>query len=263
MKVLITGSLSGLGYEYAKALAKRGHIVYAGVENEEQQKSLEQKIKDERIILFPVIINLLQEDTMEKIEKLDVDSMILQAGIGEGGSLLEIDLKRFETNYDINVFGNMKLIQMYLQDRMIKQKKGKILITSSLAGFIPLPYLGGYTSSKLSLFMLAKTLKIELWFQKIPVDISVILPGAYFTGFNEVFIENKYKDALLLSKKAKIMSKYQKIIFSVIESYQYQKLVKRVVKAVENKYHYFIIGAPSTQLIAMKFYGIMASLLEL
>ena len=115
MTILITGALSGLGYQYAKKLAKRGHIVYAGVENEQQLQVLNQKILEEKIILFPIVLQLLDKTTWPDFSLLDIDVLILQAGIGESGSILEIDQNRWQKTYETNVFGNVGIIQQFLR----------------------------------------------------------------------------------------------------------------------------------------------------
>lgn len=262
MKILITGALSGLGYQYAKKLFQRGHIVYAGVENEKQKETLENKIKEEKIILFPTIINLLKEETIQNIKNLDLDIIILQAGIAEGGSIYEIDMKRIEQNYQVNIFGNLKLIKYFLNDIETKRKRGKIFITSSLAAFIPIPYLSSYTATKVSLYMIARTLRLEVKYQKIPVSISLIMPGAYQTGFNEVFIENKMKD-IVKKKKAYQMSKYQRIIFALTESTNYDSIVNKLIKNIEKNDPKFIISAPFSQKMLTKLMIIISTFLEL
>ncbi len=263
MKILITGALSGLGYQYAKKLAARGHIVYAGVETKEQKLSLEEKIKEERIILFPILINLLDLNTCKKIETLELDVLILQAGIGEGGSILEIDMNRVEDNYHVNVLGNLQLIQLFLRSLVEHKRSGKILITSSLAAFLPFPYLSSYTSTKISLYLIAKTLRMELKFQNIPVKVHVILPGVYSTGFNEVMVDNKMFDHLILREKAHQMTKYQKLFFSLSEKKEFDSLSNKIVRAVETNYSRFSISAPFSQKVAVKLYILLTSFLEL
>ena len=59
MNVLITGARSNIGYSLAKSLSLRGHIVYAGCKTMKEKEALEEKINHEKIIMFPVVLNLL------------------------------------------------------------------------------------------------------------------------------------------------------------------------------------------------------------
>lgn len=247
MKILITGARSGLGYCYAKELAKRGHIVYAGVKTEKEYRALEEKCFQEKIILFPLLLNLGQKETFDAIKELNLDILILQAGVGEGGSLLEIEEERFRYNQEINVFANLQLIKIFITSLMINDKRGKVFITSSLAAFLPLPYLGSYTISKVSLYQLAKTLRIEAKYMKLPLTVSVILPGAYQTGFNDVMIDNKDQGQNLFLKKARKMTTYQRVFFHLLEKKDEKSLSKKIRLAVEQKKPPFFITAPLSQ----------------
>ena len=253
MNILITGARSNIGYSVAKALALMGHIVYAGCKTLKEKKALEEKINHEKIIMFPIVLNLLDND-FNIIDELDIDCLILHASIGNGGSVLELSLERLKEVIDVNIIGNFRLLQKYLRYCYYKNKKGKVFITSSLAAFIPLPYLSSYTSSKLYLYNLAKTLKMELLYQKIDVKVSLILPGAYKTGFNDLMIDNKTLDNYILKEKALRMTKYQKILFSFIEKLDYSSLVKDIVKEIEKNNPKFIISRPIKDKIFVKIY---------
>lgn len=259
MKILITGALSNIGYALAKKLALRGHIIYAGVKTKEEQKTLEKKLNEEKIIMFPIVINLLNK-SFNSINRLDLDCLILQAGVGEGGSILELSSSRLEETFKVNVLGNYNLIQTYLRSCLKTNKKGKIFLISSLAAFLPLPYLMSYTSSKLYLYHLAKTLKLELAYQRINVSISLIMPGAYKTGFNDLMIDNKYKDKLILKEKAVKMTLYQKLLFTFLEQNNYDTLVTKVVFNVEKNKPAFLISEPFSQKIFIKLYIFILSL---
>ena len=260
MNILITGARSNIGYNIAKLLAKRGHIVYAGCKTKEEVKTLEEKINKEKIIMFPIVLDLIK-DNSKLIDSLDIDCLVLQASISNGGSVLEISNDRFNEVIDVNIKGNFRLLQQFIRYCYYNKKSGKIFLTSSLAAFLPLPYLSTYTSSKLYLISLANTLRLELLYQKLDVSISLILPGAYYTGFNDLMIDNKSKDRYLLKSEALRMTKYQKIFFCLIEKYDYSDLVKDVVKNIEKDKPSFIISRPIVEKIFTKVYVIIKSII--
>ena len=260
MNILITGSRSNIGYNFAKSLALRGHIVYAGCKTLKEKKALEEKINHEKIIMFPIVLNLLDDD-FNMIDELNIDCLILHASIGNGGSILEISNDRFNEVIDVNIKGNFRLLQKYLRYCYYRKRRGKVFITSSLAAFLPLPYLSTYTSSKLYLVSLANTLKLELLYQGLDVSISLILPGAYYTGFNDLMIDNKSKDEYILKNKALLMTKYQKIMFSLLESARYSDLVKEVVREIEKDNPKFIISRPIREKLFTKIYILIKTLI--
>ena len=259
MNILITGARSNIGYTLAKTLSLRGHIVYAGCKTLNEKEALEARIKDEKIIMFPIILNLKDKDFF--LDNLNIDCLILQASIGNGGSVLEISNERFNEVIDVNIKGNFKLLQKYLRYCYYHKKHGKVFITSSLASFLPLPYLSTYTSSKLYLYQLANTLRLELLYQGLDISISLIIPGAYYTGFNDIMIDNKSKDEYLLKKKAISISKYQKIIFRLIESFDYTNLIRDIIKEIEKTHPKFIISRPLSQKIFTKIYILIKTLI--
>lgn len=135
MKIFITGAYSGLGYAIAKEAAKRGHIVYAGVHKKEQLSFLEQKGMEDGVFLFPVLFRLGEEKDYRILEENSFDLIFLQAGIAEGGSLLEMNIKRIEENYQINLFENLKELQKELKLQQLKVR---------LCLFVPGAYQTGF-----------------------------------------------------------------------------------------------------------------------
>ena len=260
MNILISGARSNIGYNLAKSLSLRGHIVYAGCKTLKEKEALEDIINSEKIIMFPIVLNLLDND-FSIIDELDIDCLILHASIGNGGSILELSNERFNEVIDVNIKGNFRLLQKYLRYCYYNNKSGKVFITSSLAAFFPLPYLSSYTSSKLYLISLANTLRLELLYQKLDVSISLILPGAYYTGFNDLMIDNKELDNYIIKSKALKMTKYQRIFFSLIEKYDYSDLVKDVVKNIEKDNPSYIISRPILEKIFTKVYVIIKSII--
>lgn len=259
MKILITGARSNIGYTLSKLLALRGHIVYAGCKTFKEKEMLEEKIKDEKIIMFPLVLDLLNNNI--DFKALDIDTLILHASTCNGGSILEISCERLEEDIDVNIKGNFRLLQKFLRYCYDNNKKGKIFVTSSLAAFYPLPYLSSYTSSKIYLYNLVKTLKLELLYQGLDIKVSLIMPGAYHTGFNDLMIDNKEKDTYILSEKALGMSKYQRIFFNLLEKDNYYKLVRKIVKEIEKDNPNFIISLPICQKIFTKIYVIFNTII--
>lgn len=260
MNILITGARSNIGYSLAKSLALKGHIVYAGCKTIQEKETLEDRINSEKIIIFPIVLNLLEKD-FDIIDSLDLDCIVLHASISNGGSVLEISNDRFNEVIDVNIKGNFRLLQKYIRYCYYKNKPGRVFLTSSLAAFFPLPYLSSYTSSKLYLISLANSLKLELLYQGLNISISLIMSGAYYTGFNDLMIDNKSKDKYILKNKGINITKYQKIIFSILEKVDYDDLIKTVIKEIEKPNPKFIISRPISQKIFTKIYILIKTLI--
>ena len=86
------------------------------------------------------------------------------------------------------------------------------------------------------------------------IGTAAKLGGAYYTGFNDLMIDNKSKDDYILKDKAILMTKYQKIMFSLLEGVDYSDLVKEVVREIEKVKPKFIISRPIRDKLFTKLY---------
>ena len=193
MKVLITGARSGIAYATFNKLIKRGHEVILCVHTKNQENSLKEKVKiyGDRVQVYK--LDITNKHDLELLSTLSYDVLWAHAGVGYGGSLLAMDIDVLRNNYEVNVFGTMEVVKRGYNNFCNNKKIGKIFVTSSLTSMLVLPYLSCYTSSKAALSILVKTLNIELKKINKNITISLIEPGAYKTGFNEVMIDNKDK----------------------------------------------------------------------
>ena len=255
MNVLITGALSNIAYEVGLKLSFNNKV-YLTVHKEEQIKTLKEKNLNANIEVFK--LDITNKEDYKKIDDLDIDLFIASASIGIGGSVLDMDMNYFKKNYEVNVFSNFELIK-YVFNKMHK-KGGKIFIMSSLASMMPLVMLEGYTSTKAAISIIATTLKKELKIINSKVKISLIEPGAYYTGFNQVMIDNK-ENALnkqgIFYKYRNVFTKRQRRIFNLIERKNKSTIVNKIVKQSNKKNPKFKIRAPITQVIFIKLYLII------
>ena len=153
MNILITGATSNIGYLLAKELSKKNHTVYLSTHTKEQLNALEKKISDDQLKVKCFKMDITSKEDRRLIQKIEIDVLINHAGIGNGGSILEMDIKTLEKNYETNIFGSFSLIQEFYKLKSREHKKAKIFVTSSIASMLPIPYLGCYTSSKAAISM--------------------------------------------------------------------------------------------------------------
>ena len=259
MKILITGAASGLGFNLAKELSKRKHLVYITVHSNKEVQIVRKKVEDELLKILVFKMDIRNKSDRLLIEKLDIDCLINHAGIGNGGSLLEMDISVLRDNYETNIFASFQLLQEFYKLKTKQNKKAKIFVTSSLAAYLPIRYLGCYTSSKAAITMLTLTIRKELEYLNKNISISLIEPGAYDTGFNKVMIDNKVK---FLNKNSKILknafyiNRMQRNIFTLIEKKNYNSIIKKIVKQVERDKPKLHIKAPLIQGIFVKLYNL-------
>jgi short-subunit dehydrogenase len=183
--VMITGAGSGFGRLSALALAERGHHVIATTETEIQAEQL----RAEAPQLHVEKVDITTSD-VEKVHAWDVDTLINNAGAGQTGPIADIPMERLRSLFEVNVFGTMNVTQAVLHD-MVPRHRGRIIIMSSIAGVLSAPAFGPYSMTKHALEAMGKAMRGEL--APLGIDVTLINPGPYLTGFNDRMADSMWE----------------------------------------------------------------------
>ncbi|HEY0981570.1 SDR family NAD(P)-dependent oxidoreductase [Schlesneria sp.] len=151
---LITGASSGIGKEFAKALAARGMSVILVSRSEEALRNLATEITGRYPVQATVIsADLSQSDATSRIvsavteRDLSVDLLINNAGFMTHGHFEAIDPQRDHDEVMVNVAAVVSLTHAFLPG-MLNRKQGAVINVASVAGFQPIPFLAVYAASK-------------------------------------------------------------------------------------------------------------------
>lgn len=180
--ILITGAGSGLGKLTALTLAKLGQQVIATTETEIQAAILKEDAAALNLPLMVEKVDITDPFDRELAWQYDIDVLVNNAAIKEGGALVDIPEEQFRQQYETNVFGTQLLTQGFAR-QMVDKRAGKIIFVSSISGLMVNPFSGPYASSKFAIEALAATLAQEL--QEFNIEVATINPGPYLTGFND------------------------------------------------------------------------------
>ena len=183
--VLITGAGSGFGKGASLALATRGHSVIATTETDAQAKELAAEAPQ----LTVEKLDITSSD-VDKAHDWDIDVLINNAGAGQTGPIADVPLDRVRHLFDVNVFGTLAMTQAVLP-RLIAKGSGRIIIVSSIAGVMSGPAFGPYSMTKHALEAMGKAARAELAPQGI--DVTLINPGPYLTGFNDRMADSMWE----------------------------------------------------------------------
>lgn len=186
-KILITGASSGFGRGAAIELARLGHTVVAAAETWPQVRTLREDAKTAGVSLDVIKLNLLDLIDIAHAGSFDPDVLVLNAGVMEGGSVVDIPMQRVRESFDINVFGHLELVQAIVP-KMVARKSGKIVWTSSMGGILVVPFLGIYCATKHAIEAIAGSMKAEL--EPHGVKVATVNPGVFGTGFNDTGAES-------------------------------------------------------------------------
>jgi len=183
---LITGCSTGIGFETSLLFARNGIFTYATMRNVSKSKELIAFAKRERLPLKVITLDVTDEDSIEQAietvthEQNRIDILVNNAGYSLVGALEMLYIDEIKEEFETNFFGIIKLIQRVLPT-MRKQRSGKIINISSLAGRIGFPLASAYVSSKFALEGLSESLNYEL--QELGIFVILIEPGVVKTDF--------------------------------------------------------------------------------
>ena len=245
-KVLITGARSGIISKVIDNIINDYELYLTG-HTDSQVRAMNDKYKNYKNVTC-MKLDITNEYDYRKIENIDIDIYIANAAIAESGSMIEMPVDRIRDNFETNVFSNFKVLQRVLQ-KMIKKGRGKVIIMGSLAGKIPMPFLGAYSGSKASLIKMTEALRFELMLLDSDIKVSLILPGLYDTGFNKLAMDKKY-DFMDVNSffeyQLDFIHSYDKFVL-FFEQRALTSIVNKICQAIYSDNPKFIYSAPFSQ----------------
>lgn len=188
--VLITGASSGIGKETAQLLVNNSYTVYGAARRLDKMQDLkaagvhllEMDVTDEQSMLKGVA------EIMQREKRIDV--LVNNAGYGSYGAIEDVPLSEAKYQFDVNVFGLARLIQLVLP-HMREQKSGRIVNISSMGGKFGEPHGAWYHATKYAVEGLSDCLRMEL--KQFGIDVVIIEPGAIITEWNSISRDNLLK----------------------------------------------------------------------
>lgn len=184
--VLITGSTSGIGYEFSRLfLATGANLVLVARDGEklERQKKLFQE-KSCGIETIP--LDLSEHDAAKRLFSLcsakvpNIDVLVNNAGFGMFGEHVALADDQLREMLSVNIV-SLTLLCRYFGEQMKHRRQGAILNIASTGAYQPVPGLAAYAATKSFVLNFSEALSKEL--EDYGVTVSCLCPGPTQTNF--------------------------------------------------------------------------------
>ena len=203
MLALVTGASSGIGLQYATALARDYHTDLLLVSNQKEEQIAVAKDLAEtyHVQTTPLYADLSQQNAADELHQYCVDNNLLvdilvnNAGVFFFNPLTETSMPRFERMLMLHVVTVAKLTRLFAEDMVRRElteaekqervlgkprRKGYILNMSSMSAWMAYPGIQTYNATKAFIYNFSKSVWYELYPQG--VNITVMTPGAVDTA---------------------------------------------------------------------------------
>lgn len=194
--VLITGASSGIGAETAKLLARNGAKVALCARNEERLRKISEEIGAENVVYLKADVTNLEKMkelvrlAKEKFGKLDV--LFANAGIMPGSNVSELKTDDWKSMVDININGVLNSVAAVYPE-FLKNNKGHIIVTSSVAGTKSVPGNAVYCGTKHFVRSFIDSLRTEAIQEGKNIRTTIIYPGAVKTNLLDTVAPSETK----------------------------------------------------------------------
>jgi short-subunit dehydrogenase len=182
---VVTGASSGIGYELAKLCAQHNYDLLVAADD----PAIHDAADTFRRLGASVAVVEADLATLDGVDRLydaaagrRVDALLANAGHGLGRGFLDQDFDEVQHVIDTNITGTVYLIQKVGRD-MRKSGAGRILITGSIAGYMPGAFQAIYNGTKAFIDSFAFALRNEL--KDSGVTVTCLMPGVTDTEFFE------------------------------------------------------------------------------
>jgi len=189
--IWITGASSGIGEAVAKQFIAQGARLVLSARREKKLQELKQNCitdgaKVEQILVLPLDIE--KPDEFAAAHEIvigqfgQLDMLFNNAGISQRSLCKDTDLSVYRTLFEVDFFGQVALTKEVLP-LMIKNNMGHLVVTSSVAGKIGVPFRTGYCAAKHAVMGFFDALRAEVANDNIRV--TTITPGYIKTDLSK------------------------------------------------------------------------------
>ncbi|MBC5792943.1 MAG: SDR family NAD(P)-dependent oxidoreductase [Nanohaloarchaea archaeon] len=211
MKVLVTGGSNGIGKATSQRLIEKDHevTVFDKEEPDYEVDFYQGDVRDENRV-------------KEVVESVEFEVLVNCAGFYELGSIEDMERETIDKIFNTNVHGYLNFIRHSMP--MLRQKNGRIVNISSVAGRVSMPFYGAYCGSKHAVESISHSLRRES-----EVEVVLVEPGVIKTGFNErarKALEKYLPDSHYANEYEEILDN------EVLESIGAEKVGEKVARAV-------------------------------
>jgi short-subunit dehydrogenase len=187
---LVTGASAGLGAQFARLFAADGHDLVLVARRRERLDQLATELSQAHGIHLTVIAADLTDPKAsphlhEELIRagIEVEFLVNNAGFAANGAFAELELARGLNMIALNITALTHLTGLFLP-AMITRRSGRILNVSSMAGFLPGPFMATYYASKAYVLSFTEALAHEL--RGTGVTATVLCPGPTATELFQV-----------------------------------------------------------------------------
>ena len=172
--VVITGAARGLGAEMTRQLTAQGaRVALLGLEAEELRRVSASCPGSAAWEVDVTDGEALREVAAEVVAHFGrVDSLVVNAGIGAGGSLLLADPDAYDRVLEVNLMGSIRTVRAFLPH--LVASRGYVLQVASLAALMPVPLMSAYCASKSGVEAFAHALRVETAHHGVGVGVAYL-----------------------------------------------------------------------------------------
>ena len=186
--VVVTGASSGIGEEFARRLAGRGHDLTIVARRLDRLEALAAELREAHKVAVEVLPADLETargrtSVARVLRRLKGAVLVNNAGFGTRGRVVELDPAREQREVQVNVVALHELTLAALPG-MVAARSGGIINMGSTAAFQPLPYMSTYCATKAFVLHFSEALAEEL--RGTGVRVMALCPGPVRTEFDEV-----------------------------------------------------------------------------
>lgn len=180
---LVTGASSGIGAATALKLKNLGYTVYAAARRLDRMRDLANA--GINVLALDVTDDASMQTGIDSIISLSgrIDVLVNNAGYGSYGAIEDVSLEEARAQFEVNVFGAVRLIQLALP-HMRRNRSGTIVNITSMGGKIHTPLGAWYHGTKFALEAISDCLRMEV--QPFGIDVVVVEPGGIKTEWADI-----------------------------------------------------------------------------